>query len=406
MATDITLTAALRSNLLSLQSTQRSLDTIQLRLATGKKVNSALDNANAFFAAQALSNRASDLSSLVDGIGQSIQVLKAADTGISSLTKLVEQAKSIAQSGRDTVTTSGLARSGDFSAAAVANLTSGGGFTNGQTITLTNGSTGATGLVTISTGQTLQSLADSINAITGFSAKIVDSGVQTGIFVGGRRLEIRATGGALTLQGSAAAVINTQFQLGIGAGATAGQTGGGVAVANNTAIAATSNTPDQITLQTQYNAIRTQINQLIVDTGYRGTNLLNGDTLRTQFNEGNTSSQSVTGVTFNATGLGITAANFLASANIDTALAQVTSSLSTLRSQAQTFGNSLTVIQTRQEFTESLINTLKEGSDKLTLADKNEEGANLLSLQTAQQLGVTALSLASQASQSVLRLFS
>jgi flagellin-like hook-associated protein FlgL len=406
MATDITLTAALRSNLLSLQNTQRNLDTIQLRLATGKKVNSALDNANAFFAAQALSNRASDLSGLLDGIGQSIQVLKAADTGISSLTKLVEQAKSIAQSGRDTVSTSGLARSGDFSAAAVANLTSAGGFTNGQTITLTNGATGATGLVTISTGQTLQSLADSINAITGFSAKIVDSGVSTGIFVGGKRLEIRATGGTLTLAGSAPAVINTQFQLGIGAGATAGTTGGGVAVANNTAIAATSNTPDQITLQTQYNAIRTQINQLIIDTGYRGTNLLNGDTLRTQFNEGNTSSQSVTGVTFNATGLGISTANFLASANIDTALSQLNTSLSTLRTQAQTFGNNLTVIQARQDFTSNLINTLKEGSDKLTLADKNEEGANLLSLQTAQQLGVTALSLASQASQSVLRLFS
>ncbi len=406
MANDITLTAALRSNLLSLQSTQRSLDVVQQRLATGKKVNSALDNANSFFAAQSLSNRASDLSNLLDGIGQSIQVLKAADTGITSLSTLVTQAKSIAQAGRDSVSTSGLARSGDFSAAAVANLTSAGGFTNGQTITLTNGSTGATGIVTITTGQTLQQLASAINGITGFTAKVVDSGVTTGIFVGGKRLEIRATGGALTLQGSAAGVITTTFQAGVGAGATAGTTGGGATVPNNTAIAATSNTPDQISLEIQYNAIRTQINQLIADTGYRGTNLLNGDTLKTQFNESNTSTQSVVGVTYNAAGLGISAANFLAASNIDTALTELNTALTTLRTQAQTFGNNLTIIQTRQDFTENLVNTLKEGAGKLTIADKNEEGANLLSLQTAQQLGVTALSLASQASQSVLRLFS
>ena len=404
MASDITLTAALRSNLLSLQGTQRNLDIIQLRLATGKKVNSALDNANSFFASQALSNRASDLSSLLDNVGQSIQVLKAADTGISSLTKLVEQAKSIAQSGRDTVSTDGLARSGDFSAAAVANLTSAGAFTNGQTIRLNN-TGGQVGTVTITTGQTLQQLADSINAISGFTAKIVESGVSTGIFAGGKRLEIRANGGGLTLNGSAAGVINTTFQLGVGAGATAGITGGGVAVANNTAIAATSNTPDQIFLETQFNNIRTQINELVADTGYRGTNLLNGDTLRTQFNESNTSSQSITGVTFNAAGLGLSAANFLASTNIDNAISQATTALNSLRTQAQSFGNNLTIIQTRQDFTENLVNTLKEGSEKLTLADKNEEGANLLALQTAQQLGVTALSLASQASQSVLRLF-
>ncbi|TVQ85235.1 MAG: flagellin, partial [Micavibrio sp.] len=98
---EVTLTAALRTNLLSLQRTQGLLDITQNRLATGRKVNSALDDANAFFASQSLNNRASDLERLLDGIGQGVQTLKAADQGITSLTKLVEQAQSIAQTARD-----------------------------------------------------------------------------------------------------------------------------------------------------------------------------------------------------------------------------------------------------------------------------------------------------------------
>ncbi len=101
MTSDVVLTAALRNNLLSLQNTQRSIDTTQLRLATGRKVNSALDNPQNFFASQALNNRASDLTRLLDGIGQNIQVIRAADNGVTALTTLVEQADSVAQSARD-----------------------------------------------------------------------------------------------------------------------------------------------------------------------------------------------------------------------------------------------------------------------------------------------------------------
>jgi flagellin len=95
---DVVLSAALRSNLFSLQNTQDSIDVTQLRLATGKKVNSALDNPQNFFAAQSLSNRASDLSRLLDGIGQSISTIQAADEGITGLTSLIEQADSLASS--------------------------------------------------------------------------------------------------------------------------------------------------------------------------------------------------------------------------------------------------------------------------------------------------------------------
>jgi flagellin len=92
----IVLSASVRQNLLSLQSTATLLATTQNDLATGNKVNSALDNPTNFFTAQGLGNRASDISNLLDGIGNGVQVLQAANTGITSLQSLVSSAQSIA----------------------------------------------------------------------------------------------------------------------------------------------------------------------------------------------------------------------------------------------------------------------------------------------------------------------
>jgi flagellin len=92
----IVLSSSVRQNLLSLQSTADLLSTTQTRLATGKKVNTALDNPTNFFTAAGLDSRASDINNLLDGIGNGVQVLQAANTGITSLQKLVDTAKSIA----------------------------------------------------------------------------------------------------------------------------------------------------------------------------------------------------------------------------------------------------------------------------------------------------------------------
>src|SRR6202163_480879 len=92
----IVLSSSDRQNLLSLQSTAELLSTTQNHLATGKKVNTALDNPTNFFTAASLDNRASDINNLLDGIGNGVQVLQAANTGITSLQKLVDTAKSIA----------------------------------------------------------------------------------------------------------------------------------------------------------------------------------------------------------------------------------------------------------------------------------------------------------------------
>lgn len=266
---DVALNGALRSNLLSLQTTERLLDRTQLRLSTGRKVNNALDDANAYFAARSLTDRATDLSRILDGMGQSIQTLKAADRGIELILSLVEQMQALANTARDE--------------------------------------------------------------------------------------------------------------------------GAGTATAT--------------TLQTEYDNLRAQIDLAINDAGYRGVNLLNGDSMTVVFNHDASSTLTVTGVTFNSAGLSLNAANFATNADIATNLGEIEAALASLRTQARAFGVNLNVIQSREQFAKEIINTLVEGSDKLTLANQNEEGTNMLALQTRQQLGINSLSLAAQAQQAVLNLF-
>jgi len=159
----------------------------------------------------------------------------------------------------------------------------------------------------------------------------------------------------------------------------------------------------------QFNTVLDQIDQLVQngDSGYKGVNLLNGDDLTVNFNEDRTSSLLIKGTTFDTKGLGLNSASneWRKASDIDAALANVDTAMSRLKTKASEFGQNLSVIQTRQDFTENMINTLTTGADDLTLADMNEESANLLALQTRQQLATNALSLASQSQQSVLSLF-
>src|ERR1700735_5292679 len=101
---DMTLTAGIRNNLLSLQKTPAELTTTQDHLATGKKVNTAFDNPTSYFTSQSLTNRANDLSALLDQIGQAQQPLNAANDGLTGLTSLLEQALSTAQQAQQATT--------------------------------------------------------------------------------------------------------------------------------------------------------------------------------------------------------------------------------------------------------------------------------------------------------------
>jgi flagellin len=134
-------------------------------------------------------------------------------------------------------------------------------------------------------------------------------------------------------------------------------------------------------------------------------NLLDGDTLKVQFNEDNSGKLDITGNTTDAAGLKIDSLLLAQDADIERAISSLKSATDTLRSRSASFGANLSVVQNRQDFTRGIIDTLNTGSDQLTLADPNEEGAKLLSLNTRGQLAGTALSLTAQQDQAVLRLF-
>jgi len=190
---------------------------------------------------------------------------------------------------------------------------------------------------------------------------------------------------------------------------------GGAAAASfgltaNTYAPTATTTPNstRTSLQTDFNNLLGQITTLAKDASYNGVNLLDGDDLSVIFNEDGSSSLSITGVDFSATGLGLTtiaSGGFQTNGGVNSALAQLDTATATLRTQSSRFGSNLSIVQTRQDFTKNLISVLQTGADNLVLADTNEEGANMLALQTRQQLSSVALSMASQADQSVLRLF-
>jgi flagellin len=419
--TDVTLTAAMRSNLLSLQSTADLLGQTQLRLATGNKVNSALDNPISFFAAQTLNNRASDLGALLDGMGQSIQVLQATSQGITSATSYVQQLKSLANSAKsalnttttvNTLMTAGGNGSG-LDSLSVADLTDTNGTvgaTAGDSFSLQD-STGVAHTFVVDTlanggvGTSLQDVVTAINAVDGFTATIVygdgvtqsskdaAGGTPSGgvMQLGQAYLKVSTTdGGTITaVEGNATLLADLGLDL-----TSAAVTNGGSAA---TQIAS-------------YDDVLAQLDQTIADANYQGTNLINGTgaDMTVQVNEKGTGALTVASVDLTAVAglsLDADASSWTSAGNIDTAIAKIDAALATLRAKSGSFASSLSIIQTRQDFTKNLINTLKDGASQLTIADKNEEGANMLALQTAQQLGIQSLALASQANQSVLRLF-
>jgi flagellin len=166
--------------------------------------------------------------------------------------------------------------------------------------------------------------------------------------------------------------------------------------------------PSRASYQAQYNILLQQIDTLALDSSYNGVNLLSGGNLTATFNESGSSTLSVTGTSLNATGLGLaalTGEDFQSDFAIDEIVGDLDAALISLRAEATRFGSSLAILQTRQDFTEAMTETLKAGADTLVLADANEEGANLLALQTRQALSTTALSLSSMGAQAVLRLF-
>jgi len=518
----ITLSASVRQNLLSLQSTASLLATTQNDLATGNKVNSALDNPTNFFTAQSLNNRASDIGNLLDSIGNGVQVLQSANTGITSLQSLVASAQSIANqvlqsptgySTKSTVTSAALTNATATDLLGVANATITGtaktnddlaaaapisastllsgtatstsndlatGFAtgdtivvNGTTFTFTAGST-STG-TSIGVGDTVGDLLSAINKVTGGTSSIGSNGAITinagangltltgaaltklglssvvGDGLAGETLSIAATGGGTataitfglgqgqisTLNGLNAALAANNLQATIdsstgklsitttndAASSTIGTLSGTATTTSGTAFYNTSTSAALVaaapvadpnaqaarsSLVSQYNNVLAQINTTAQDASFNGVNLLNGDTLKLTFNETGRSTLSITGVTFNSAGLGLSTltagTDFLDNASANKALTTLSNASTTLRSEASTLGSNLSIVQIRQDFNKNLIDVLQTGSSNLTLADTNQLAADSQALSTRQSIAVSALSLANQSQASVLQL--
>lgn len=374
----VTLSAGVRQALSSLQSTTAQAQVVQNRLATGKKVNSALDNPASFFTASGLNNRASDLGRLLDDMTQSIKTLEAADKGIKAITKLVENAQSIAKQARSSASAN-VAVTGSAAPSASYVVAAGGG-------NIAFGVNGTTQTVALAAGDDVATIIDKVNdADVGVKASLNSDGEVVFEGLGGESFTVRSTG-------STASILTGLNITGSDTEATQAAGEENVTRAN---------------LAADFDAIRTQIDQLAKDAGYNGTNLIAGDTLKVIFNEDGTSSLTVKGANLDSAGLSISASagEFQANSDIDAAITELKAATDTLRSQAATFGANLSVVQNRQDFTKGMIDTLTSGADALVVADSNEEGASLLALNTRAQLSQTALSLASQQDQAVLRLF-
>jgi flagellin len=410
---NITLSSSVRQNLLSLQDTANLLSTTQTRLATGKKVNSALDNPTNFFTAAGLDARASDIGNLLDSIGNGVQVLQAANTGITSLSKLVDTAKSIAnqalqQPGGYTTKASLLTDAptglGPLSVpGTVTDLTNAG--TNslqGKTLVFKTSAT-ATTTLTISN----VAGAGNVNSIDAINTALSTAGVQLTASLGST--------GAITFTSTNDAASQTITKTGTYAAPGAGSSTSvdisgtvGTTAAVSAAVVDVNSQNTRASLVAQYNQIIQQITTTAQDASFNGVNLLNGDTLKLVFNETGKSTSTITGVTFNPNGLGLGSAvvgtDFIDNAATNKVLTALNTASTTLRSQASAFGANLSIVQIRQDFSKNLINVLQTGSSNLTLADANEEAANSQALSTRQSIAVSALALANQSNQSVLQL--
>jgi flagellin-like hook-associated protein FlgL len=376
---DITLTSGIRQNLLSLQQTSSDLTTTQEALSTGKAVNSAADNPSAYFTSQNLTNNANSLSALLDQIGQGQQTINAATDGLTGLSSLLQQALATVQQAEQASPTVAATSTGTVSLSSSANVA-----LTASSLLINVGATTYT--VAITASATLANIESAINGTTGLGA----SGAVTASDDSSGHLILTANSPATSF-GVASGYDTTA--IGLSTSSVYGQS-------------TTRNT-----LQTNYNGLLSQINQLAGDSGYNGVNLLGGDNLTIDFNATGSSTLTIAGVNFDSAGLSLSAlsgtggGSFQNDTTLTSTVASLNSAIGQVQSQTETFGTNSGVIGTRQTFTTNLINTLQTGADNLVVADQNQESANLLTEQTQQQLEISALSIANQANQSVLKLF-
>jgi flagellin len=430
----IVLSTSMRTTLSSLQSTQEKIGVANERLSTGKRVNSALDDALNYYISEALISRGRQTKTVEDNIGQALKVFEQTDKALSSIKNLLEsnagQLRTAQQAqgtnARFTTYKSFInpvtgaidgAQPMDTPAATNAD----GSLEIGDQYELTLGAIGAlpaVGPVTITIGPDANDFINDINSnVTlnpvGQEPRIVaylnDAGQVTVESRDGRTMRLQQVVGGPGVANTISRVFS------FGGDPEVYALVSGVAGNQTADISHKTNSTRSTVAATIRNTLE-QIEKLARDAGYNGTNLLFGDTMRIGWNADDSTSMITRGIILDVPGLGFERDNPLTTTGdtiyslqsddeLKLLLRKTLTSIKQVQDLAAAFGTRQNIVQSRYEYTKDTVKILDTGADLLTVADINEEGANLLALQTRQQLGVQALQLAGQSEQAVLRLF-
>ncbi len=522
----VILSTALKSTIASINRTERAVDLITKRFASGLKVNSALENPQSFFASLAIKNTAGDYSRLLDGIGQSIRTVQTTLDGLEATSRLIDQIDVIAQKSRDallsgqtdstiieeTTNVSSLSISDQIltlspdvyyrlNETAGPIIDSGSGAAGPVNATYNNGASpnaaplynsgsapsvqfdgnndriivsNSTMINTQSQARRTVELVFNADDVTGRQVLYEEGAQVNGLTIyldndriyftaeddsgGNRYADIDISAQIVAGQTYHAAfvldapgntfsgyldgnLVNTETLAGdalfpshtggIGIGGVNGgvqfhdgesAAGSGfnfagrisdVAIHNNALTGAElldhANSLNSVSqthfLNSDYEKAISQIDQIAVDTNYRGINLLQDDDLITYFNPTNTNFVEIEGEDFTSSGLGLERYDFNDLNDVEEILTSIEDARQQVRTYGKTLVTELSILQNRIDFTQEKINTHKAGADDLTVSDQNKDGAELLASRTRLALGITALGLAANTQRSVLRLF-
>ncbi len=380
---DVTLSAAVRSSLLSLQSTTSLVERTQGRLSTGLEVASAIDDPVAFFQAKSLSDRAFDFNEKKDGIDQGVSTVTAALGGLESIEAIVRQLKGVASSLKSATGTQ------------FTDLVSQYGTLRSQIGELANdASYQGTNLIDNETETLSVSFSDQTSSqLTISAANSRQSGLGIDEVAVATNTSYTYAAGSQVATSSGSITVTYQ---GSGASVAEGSAGGftvGYGTASFTFGLAANTAATETTDLTQGQVLTIQL----LSSAQSGA-AVTGTFVSVVATAGTPPTINTDAVTTNFVTEGVTS-------TIEALTSELDAALTTLRARTQTLGSNVALLQTRLDFTSNYVNTLESGSGKLTLADLNEEGANLLALQTRQQLGISALAFAGQAEQGILGLF-
>ena len=379
---EVSLTSGIRANLLQLQNSSDAFQTTTGRLASGKKVTSAIDNPTNFFASVNLTDRAEGLSARLDGIGQSIQTIKAADNGIGTIRSFLSAMKGVVNNAignSDAEERGALGRQFNELVVQIGQTAKDSEY-SGVNLLQDN---------TTSTVQFNEQFDDSKLDVLGFDVAGPGSDGLAEVDADGN---IAAAGETAVINVASTAAVAAVAEATV-SGYSVTANGADVENFNGVAgyaVTGSGNETEILGTASAAEVVSAEAGTATASVGIYIGNQTGGDNLGIQGSGTNVGSVD------------------WGSADYKNELAAVVQQIeafdSELKVQSGNLSQNLAAITIREEFSNTLINTLNEGSDKLILADLNEEGANLLALQTSTQLATQSLSLASQQSQGVLQL--